>query len=859
MLDRDHIIPMPIVESHEPVDSLIAGLDALAGDSLCQALDTLLSTSRQFTPEQVAGIDRAASTLHRSHRDTWFYQRVFELALKIHGFDNDWRSRLRASRIHEKHRLRIHSNAQEPRCATPMVEVSKMCKEFMAGREVVYDRVSVLAHCILELSRANGEAVYNGPDDIFYLVEYVYRRDLRTLLRWARNVRVMNDWSLLYLRNYPDFLYTELKYLSSPLVVREVIVQQKSHRLYDFLFIKLSIMFPRDEMMSILAESYDGSATEYTARVFLKLFGESQEAGEKALKWFIRRTRAQELGEMFYERCVRVDGDYVEVLGICMDKVHLIDAGCLEQLVRSHYWPYLTHRYEDFSALTRLLLERGLSPRREYDFLAGDIPATPENLRKVLFVAQEMPLRRREVVDVLGMVSRKMLKRRARCTACQERGPSLGLCSAVSFEEKVPEADEREVLMVVYEILETVRGLDVPTRTLRILSVLDPELFCRRAVDDTRYDCFFIRRMNIVLKDVEGRFRWAIPRIAEMSLFWSSGYWEVCVRKSLRLRSLWKAVVSFSGGAREKVLSECSARKRNGLYSLRNVVIHSDSSVIADNECSSETAVPKAWGFLSDKQNLRHALVFDDRARLKYLIRELEGRRDLEVIGTLVRQLGASTRVGDGMVFRDSWVAFETPFRTFTLQVSFGQCEEAGEQVVVSLEGKGQAVKIGRTNGKLFMRRVCGGDGECVLLGEDSKPKMSEELWVSYKSPRLSFSLNGRTYSSRIEGVDRVRIGAGFRGVVEKVLLCESELPRRHVLGSKRQSLLYVDELSRVEKLLTYKNCAGVFMDSTVPYFLNGRVDVEIRNVIDNRNVYWMCNGKVRELLSREDMRRIGC
>ncbi|KMV65959.1 hypothetical protein M970_060580 [Encephalitozoon cuniculi EcunIII-L] len=860
MLDREHIVPTPIVENHQPLDILIEELEVLEGSRLCQAMEGILSISRQFTAEQMSRIDRIAASLHRNHKDPWFYQRIFELGLKMYGFDNDWRNRLRMSRLHEKHRFRIHSNACEPPHIGGISEIPRICREFVEGRRIVYDRVNVLGYCLLSISGMGNGMAYDGADDIFYLIEYVYRGDPQILPRWARNVRVMNDWSLLHLTNYPDFLYTELRYLNNPDVIKEIVVQQKSHRLCDFLFIKLKMMFSQDEMVNILAKSYDRSGIEHTTRVFGKLFGESEEAGEKILKRFIKSAGAKELSEMFYEQCTRIDGDYAEALCVCMDKAHLIKDSCLERLAGSHYWPYITRRYEDFSAFTRLLIDRGLSPRKEYDFLKGDMDATLENLRKILFVAREVPSRREDVRNAVVEMVKRMFKKRMECEKCHEKRieKSLRVYPVGPLIRKEARVEEGSSLLVMYEILETLRGLDIPRKTLYMLSLMNSSLFCKTVVSDTRYDCFFIKCMNIILKDLGGRFRWAIGDITRMGIFDSDGYWEVSVRKSLKLRYLWRAMASH-GDMQERGASECKIHKKNGLYSLKNIVIHSDSSLLVENECSSEMIERNGWSFLEDKRNLQYMKMVDDRAKLRYLVRELEGRRDSESLRTVVGQLMSSCRITDGMVFRDSSVVFTVPFKAFTLCLSFSQYEEMGEQVFVELEGKSHVLRIGRTNGKLFMKKMDGKSSSDVLLGEDTRPKMDEVLRSSYKSSRFSFWLNGRVYSSMVGGVKRIRVGAGFRGVVEKIFLCESDLPKKYTLGRARLSSLYADELSKIERFLAYKNWTGVYMDSTVPYFMSGRLDVKVNNVIDNRNVYWMCNGKVRRLLEEEDMRELGC
>ncbi|ADM11663.1 uncharacterized protein Eint_060550 [Encephalitozoon intestinalis ATCC 50506] len=849
MLDREHIVPTPIVENHQPLDALIEELALLRGDRLCKSLESILCVTRPFTPEQMCRVDRIVSSLHNDHKEAWFYQRIFELALKMYGFGNDWRNRLRICKLHEKHKFRIHSNVHEFSYTGSITEIPRICKGFMENRKTIYDRVNVLGYCVLEISGMNDGEEYEGEDDIFYLIEYVYRRDLKTLLRWAKNVRVMNDWSLLYLANYPDFLYTELKYLSNPMIIKEIILQQKSHRLFDFLFIKISMLFPREEMANLLANSYDKSGVEYTTRIFWKLFEDNEENGEKILKKFIRNRKAKEFGGMFYEMCTRIDGDYAEAIGVCIEKVHLIKDKCLEDLMNSHYWAHVTHRYEDFSVLTRLLIERGLLPKKEFDFLQGHMDATLENLRKILFLVQEAPSRREDVRNAVIEIIKRMFRKRMKCEKCREKKieKTLKLCPVGSLIQKGSERGEEDGLLVMYEILEALRDLDIPKRTLQMLSLMNPDLFCKIVTNDTKYDCFFIKCLNIILKDLEGRFRWVVSDIVKMKIFDSDGYWEQSVRKSLKLGSLWKAMASH-GVLWEKDQPGILALKKNGLYSLKNIVIHSDSSFFAENECSSEVIEKKGWSFLEDKRNLGYMKMLDDKTKLRYLIKELEGRRDPESLKVVKELLVSSSRVTDGMVFKNSSIVFKVA-KVFTLYLSFGQYEEIGEQAFVELEGERDNLKIGRTNGKLFMKKLREGKEEHVLLGEDDKPKMKETFSFWYKSSKLSFCLNGKMYTSEIRNVDVIRIGGGLRGIIEKIFLCESHLPKKYTLGSSRQSSLYIRELSKIEKFLAYKNISGVYMDSTTPYFMNRRLDVKVNNVIDNKNVYWMCHRKVLSLL----------
>lgn len=864
MLDREHIVPAPVVENRQPLDALISELKNSRGSEVCVSLDNILSSTGHFSPAQIKTIDAIAVKLHRSNRESWFYQRIFELALKMYNFANDWRSRMRICRTHEKHRFKLHCSTHTPLSVEHIDGILGICRSFMSGKELIYDRVNILGYCLLELGRKNNDFLYEGTDDVFYLVEYVYRGDPGTLLRWAQNVRVMNDWSLLYLTNYPEFLYTELKYSNDPSIIREVIVQQRSHKLCSFLFIKLSMLFPREDLLDVLVESYDEVYSCHTAELFHKLLDDCWEDGEKMLKRFIKRTGTKRLSEMFYEYCTRVDGDYVEACLMCTDDIDLIRGGCLKKLVNSHYWSYLTHRYENFVIFTMLVRRRGLSLGKEHDFPNGRTRISLGSLKKLRFVAAEDPSKRKTVSKVVTGFIRRMYKGRVRCDMCYKQQSELSLdnCSISTFARDSGEEEKRasgELFLMIYDILDILRDESMRSRTIRMLCTMSPDLFYTRVINEVRYDGYFVKCMNVVLRRMGRGYGWDIDEVARMPLFSSNGFWEVAIRRLLRLRYVWKEVsnsIEDDGQVEDTVGVEGSKPRRNegSLYSLENaVVIYPTPDSLSEGryECGRKSRRKR------DKEEERgrgdeskYLMLFSDHAKLRYLIRHLErDEKDYRRIRCVIEQLKASSGVIDGMVFRDSYVVLDTPFGSFSLQLLFSQYDERDEQVFVQLEGDSEVLKVGRTNGKLFMSVVDGDRNDHVLLSECGGVGTNIAFRSSYRGSRFSFDINGKTYNSRIGCVKRVRIGVGFKGVISKIFLCESHLLDRYILTPSHQSSFYVEELGNVEKLLTYKNYVGVYMDSTRPYFINGEINVETRNVLDSKGVYWNYNEKVMKLL----------
>lgn len=826
MLDREYIVPMPLVQSRQPLDSLVAELAASTGDTVLQSLEHILAAPGPFAMEQIRSIDRAVVALHSSCREAWFYQRVFELGLKIHGFSNDWKSRIQACRMHEKHRFKIHSSTHAALPPGTMNGVLRMCQKYMASRSIVYGRTDILAHCLLELNGAS-EALYEGADDVFYLVEYVYRGDPRTLLRWARNARRMNDWSLLYLTNYPDFLHTELKYLSDAAVLRDAVVQLRSHRLCSFLFIKLSMLFSRDNLLDILVQSHDEAHAVHTADVFRKLFDESAGDGERILKRFIKRTGSSALSEMFYTLCTDIDGDYAEACLTCVDGAGSIETSSLKRLADSQYWTYITHMHRNFVVFTGLLIERGLLCTQLDSFLSGAVEVSAEGLQKLHFVAAEIPGRRDCVARTLAAFVRRVSRNSQRCHGCREQQleASLSICSITSLARKTEhKAVSRDDLLLIYDILNLLRDCSIPARTVRMLCALDPDLFCRRVVAETRYDCFFVKCMNVVLRQTDGAFRHAVRNIAEMPLFCSDGFWEVAVRQSLRLGHLW----------RELSEPHRHVGRKEGFYSLRNATVHPEP-VRKDVLQERRRRLDGDW--------TAHLRLFSEETKLRYLVRQLEKKeQNSELVRSVAKHMMHS-RIAEGMVFRDSSAVFDIPFSTFSLQLLLVQYEEWGEQVFVQLENGSQVFRMGRTNGKLFMSE--NKDGH-VLLSENSMGTIRIQSF--YNGSRFSFSVNGRSYSTGIRNVNRVRIGDGFRGVVSRILLCESHRLEKYVLDPCSQSQFYTGSLAAIEKALVYKNYTGMYMDSTAPYFINGELAVTLRNVLESRPFHWIHSSRLREL-----------
>ncbi|KAM0671623.1 hypothetical protein CWI42_060640 [Ordospora colligata] len=842
MLDRKYIVPAPVIENHSSLNALIDGMEILSGQDLCIHMDNMLCVSGQYNIDQMLRIDHLLSKAHEKHHEEWFYQRMFELILKAYDFSNKWRSKLMALRIHEKHRFRMHSNRHNELPPNIMRESLSICVQFMINRQLVYTKVDILGFCVLEMMSVPQQS-YEGPDDIFYLIEYIFRCDPRILLRWANNARMMNDWALLYIENYPDFLYTELRYISNPMILREIIVQQKSHRLYEFLFVKMGMMFPMYELLDILVESYSESNAEYTSRIFNKAFFESRSDGERLLKGFIKKTKTTIFSDLFYERCSDVDGDYVEALVVCIQSVDLISNECAQKLVDSQYWPYITHEYESFAILMKLLMSRQICLNKQYEFLNSNVPVSLDNLKKVLFVSQHAPDKRAKVLEVIVSVIKSMHRHMNKCVQCiGKKIQKLTLHSTDNLNYHMDKIIQKQMLVIIYSILDILRYSYIPTKTLYTLSLIDAEIFGRKVVQEVRYDCFFIKCMNIVLRDGSGRFDSIMSDIIQMDLFKMTGYWEICVVKALNLRRLWNAAKNFNSGA------NAINNKNSRLYSLRNSLIHSESNFNCENLLSVDAHE------LECSNLLEYLNIIDDMIRLKCLAAEIEGKKRVEVMDALIQRLEMSERVCEGMVFcKESFISLEMPFDRFGFEISLLQYEEDGEQVFVQFEGRDAKVSIGRTNGKLFLRKCTAGASEQSLLGESNKPKINMIFRSWYKSSKLVFGFDDKMHNVKISGIRRIVIGSGFKGIVDKLFLCESVSYGRCVSRMQRGASFYIDVLSKIEKMLQYKNRVGVYMDNTRPYFINRSIDVEISNVIDNKNVYWRYNKSVKKLLNVDD------
>jgi hypothetical protein len=879
MLDRECLVPTPMMESKEPLESLILSLGQARGGSAVHALEELMCAAGKFASDQIEMLSEAICRIHREEMASLgpaekrgFYQRVFEVTLKIYGFKDDWNFRLRKMKMHEKHRYRIEAGLYEEVPREPASGITGLCREFMANTEMICDRVNVLGYCLLSRMGVSGE--YIGQDDIFYLIDYVYKNDPNVLVLWSRNVRYMNDWSLLSLQNYPDFLINELRYSSDMRAVTSAI-RQKSHRLLNLTYVKLSMRLGEEEMIGLLIESYEETSAAYTQAIFNKIFEEDKRKGERFLKRFVLGTGCRSFGRLFYKRCHKIDRSYVETCLACIEDVHLISSETLAELMRSCYWVYLISRFDDFVVFMELIKKRGLDGAVKYSIIDDSFEITENNLRKIQYICSEMPGRRRQMATIIYRIIDRVYRIKYK----------LGKDNVVVVRErksgrraKPVEEDSLsgENIAIVYDIFFSLRRPSVSRRTIFKLSLIEPVLFCKKVVNEARYDSLFVKCMNFVLKHIESCFVWAISDILRMRVFNSDSYWDVAIRKSLKLKHLRKIVRKYDGKSSmgesrgnasdpafvdkltESLRLEYNPSEIEDLekefsefLSLRDA----KEAEARESEDASSTAPD-----LNALRDLRWLKLLTEDLWLKSLCVEMEAAdRNRQAVDALMDLLRTSCRYPEGMAFSDSYIAIHHSLKLFSLQLLLSQHDEEGEQVFVRLEGESQSVRIGRKNGRLFMDRRVGGTKSYNLLSEDGSHRGRTEIESYFTGTSFLFKVNGRSHGCKIAEVRKVVIGSGLRGIVHGLLLAEGSKLSGFLLNYDTPSSFYMKELASIERALVYRNKVGLFMDDSSPYFMNGCIKMKTRNIFSNRNYLWESNTRLCELLREPDERIEGC
>lgn len=722
-----------------------------------------------------------------------------------------------------------------------------------------------------DLSNTNKRFVYSGDHEVFYLLEYLMTGNSNILTKWLINGTIPCDWTSLGLPPMANFIVNELRFVKDISFIYSIILQSRSHDLLSKFLVKILYRIGYNHTLHVLIlSSFDPSKIEDTIYLLKRLYMEDREKTNNVLRDLVVAYKPEELKSFFLSECRIsprgtnrfVDKNFIECIKIYLTSLGDFSREDLRNIMSSEYFHSLLDDKEDFYYVLNVYSEKNLMDEIIPIVHKMKWEMTEDNFDKLKFLFSNFEIDEDLFFGIVDCMIKKMY--RIHRSVCKEsHGESIpystpayvpisldkNSCSLLDFsttinvvhpqykEEKDtkgfkrPEKSYKSELISNASTLAEIKEISEYNNKYKIkkekkekcsqsiiraimdfvfifrhqdldikkIYKLNPQGFIERLLEVSSgdLDVFFVKAMNVVLSSDQNES--ILDQLLPISK--DDDYWNVAVRRNLRMRSV-KITQPKKENKKVYLITDSALRES-----------YLDLSQINESKIVLESKIDQSIIKILEDRTLYSLLKRNESTFIKD---ELTNRR----------------KIPSGLSMKNSSISFPVDFSSFTLNMKVYQFDTSGIQNIVEIIGKSKTLKIGTINGKLFQETIKAGITERKLVEHESTFREYMYLEMSYSYKNLKISINSKNYKVEINKVERIVIGRLFKGVINKILLFESVGYRNCRIVNLNGSYLYIKVLHKLERYLKYHNLKGVYLDSTHPYFFNGKLDIKWKNVL---------------------------
>lgn len=183
-----------------------------------------------------------------------------------------------------------------------------------------------------------------------------------------------------------------------------------------------------------------------------------------------------------------------------------------------------------------------------------------------------------------------------------------------------------------------------------------------------------------------------------------------------------------------------------------------------------------------------------------------------------------------GLAFYSSKITFDVKKTQFSLYINFYQYQFTGSQFLVKFY-----LNTGFFGIKILNRHIV-----LVFYDKNREKVVYQESLIENKinsafefnSRLLSCSLNDEKVTFNTGRVEKIEIGDGFKGILDKILFYENEKFNNKYRKPIAIEDFYIRFIQPLEKRCSFYNNFGFILFKYTPFFLSSRIrDIEIQNV----------------------------
>lgn len=228
----------------------------------------------------------------------------------------------------------------------------------------------------------------------------------------------------------------------------------------------------------------------------------------------------------------------------------------------------------------------------------------------------------------------------------------------------------------------------------------------------------------------------------------------------------------------------------------------------------------------------QHLLVdlMTEKMKLEFLKKGSNGSEDSNLIASCRSRLLLNYGFKPGLALYSSKISFEVKETQFSLYINFYQYQFTGPQFLVKFYLNTGFFGIKILNRHILM--VFSNDNREKIVYQDSLLENKINSAFKFNSRLLSCSLNDEKLTFNTGKVEKIEIGDGFKGILDKILFYENDKFNNKYRKPTEIEEFYIRFIQPLEKRCGFYNHFGFFLFKNIPFFLSSKTrDIDIQNV----------------------------
>ncbi|KAM0676106.1 hypothetical protein GVAV_000068 [Gurleya vavrai] len=500
----------------------------------------------------------------------------------------------------------------------------------------------------------------------------------------------------------------------------------KSHKIIDS---NLDIIFEHENFVSILVNTFNEENIGSTISIFVKLFKLNCKKAEVCLKHFILKTKSESLSNLFFDNCVILDHNFIEICLVYSKEIEKLKIELLLEIAKNEHFDFLINDFCIYKVCVRRIL-RNLNADFDFNsFLSilfkNNVKIIEKDFQKIVFILEENPKANHKIYGYFKPVYKKFKK---------------------IFKDKNSHSFFKETSLDLkknfYKIISYMRNEREIQKYIKFFCMLDFNMFVNICIfqDNFYFDAFSIISINFILRNI------AIN--AEKKIFFSKLIDEIV--KLNTIKTYWNPIVC-------KQFDLYSIIKKNNFL----------EEIIKENILINDQKQEKIKKFYIEN-------ICNTQQLTNYFKKELNTNQpNFDMIRKIIKRLNYLNKFSRGLVFDESKIIVDEEFKTLCFYSIFYMYDFQAEQIILRLKGKNKEGFVSYFNGRFLFSIVESENIEKNFLTDKQPQSKHKNLGFKLSNKILKIYFNGTKHIFKFDNCKKLIIGESFKGIISRVLIHE--------------------------------------------------------------------------------------